>query len=77
MLNNFQWKQDTDVQHAQKLHNHLNEIYKQNNVAEANLQVLQKMSTETFTRSTTQKHSAPVKDQEPFNDNHSKWKQFK
>ena len=40
MLNNLQWEQDTDVQHAQKLHNHLNEAYEQNNVAEANLQVL-------------------------------------
>ena len=35
------------------------------------------MSTEAFTRSTTQKHSAPVKDPEPFNGNCSKWKQFK
>ena len=35
------------------------------------------MSTETSTRSTTQKHSASVKDSELFNDNHSKWKQFK
>lgn len=35
------------------------------------------MSTETFTKSTTQKHSASVKDPEPFNSNHSKWKWFK
>ena len=35
------------------------------------------MSMKAFTRSTTQKHSAPVKDPESFNGNHSKWKQFK
>ena len=35
------------------------------------------MSTEAFTKSTTQKHSASVKNPEPFNDNHLKWKQFK
>ena len=35
------------------------------------------MNTETFTKSTTQKHSASVKDSKPFNDNHSKWKWFK
>ena len=35
------------------------------------------MSTEVFTRSTTQKHSALIKDSELFNDNHLKWKQFK
>ena len=35
------------------------------------------MSVEASTRSTTQKHSASVKDPEPFNGNHSKWKQFK
>ena len=35
------------------------------------------MSMEAFTRLTTQKHSAPVKDPEPFNSNCSKWKQFK
>ena len=35
------------------------------------------MNTEAFIRSTTQKHSALIKDPELFNDNHSKWKQFK
>ena len=35
------------------------------------------MSAEAFTRSTTQKHSASVKDSKLFNDDHSKWKQFK
>ena len=35
------------------------------------------MSVETFTRSTTQKHSALIKDPEPFNGNCSKWKWFK
>ena len=35
------------------------------------------MSTETSFKSTTQKCSASVKDPEPFNDNHSKWKWFK
>ena len=32
---------------------------------------------ETFIKSTTQKHSASVKDLKPFNGNCSKWKQFK
>ena len=40
MLNNLQWEQDIGVQHAQELHDHLNEAHEQNNVAEANLQVL-------------------------------------
>ena len=35
------------------------------------------MSTEAFTRSTTQKHSALIKDPELFNDNYLKWKWFK
>ena len=35
------------------------------------------MSTETFTKLTTQKHSASVKDLKLFNDNYLKWKQFK
>ena len=35
------------------------------------------MSTETFTRLTTQKHSVLIKDSELFNGNHAKWKQFK
>ena len=35
------------------------------------------MSVEAFTRSTTQKHSAPVKDPEPFNGDRSKWRRFK
>ena len=35
------------------------------------------MSTEAFTKSITQKHSASVKNPEPFNSNHLKWKQFK
>ena len=35
------------------------------------------MSTETFIKSTTQKHSALVKNPKLFNDNHAKWKQFK
>ena len=35
------------------------------------------MSVETFTKSITQKHSALIKDPEPFNDNYLKWKQFK
>ena len=35
------------------------------------------MSVETFIKSTTQKCSASVKDPEPFNDDHLKWKQFK
>ena len=35
------------------------------------------MSVETFIRSTTQKHSALVKDSESFNDDCAKWKQFK
>ena len=52
MLNNLQWEQDTDVQHAQKLHNYFNKIYEQNNVAEVNLQILQKMSVKTFIKST-------------------------
>ena len=77
MLNNLQWEQDTGIQHAQELHNCFDETYKQNNVAEANLQVLQKMSTETFIRSTTQKCSALVKDLELFNGDCSKWKWFK
>ena len=77
MLNNLWWKWDTDVQHAQELHNCFDETYEQNNVAEANLQVLQEMSTETFTKSIIQKHSALIKDLKPFNDNCLKWKQFK
>ena len=77
MLNNLQWEWDTDVQHAQELHNHLNEAHEQNNVTKANLWVLQEMSTEASTKSTTQKHSAPVKDPELFNGNYSKWKWFK
>ena len=77
MLNNLQWEQDTDVQHAQELYDHFNETHEQNNIAEANLQVLQKMSIETFTKSTTQKHSALIKDLKPFNGNHLKWKWFK
>ena len=35
------------------------------------------MSAEAFTRSTTQKHSALIKDPELFNDNYAKWKWFK
>ena len=35
------------------------------------------MSVKMFTKSTTQKCSAPVKDSEPFNGNHLKWKWFK
>ena len=37
MLNNLWWKQDTDVQHTQKLYNYFNETHKQNNIAEVNL----------------------------------------
>ena len=77
ILNNLWWKQDTDVQHAQELHNHLNKTYKQNNVTEANLQVLQEMSMEAFIKSTIQKCSVLIKDLKLFNDNHLKWKQFK
>ena len=77
MLNNLWWEQDTDVQHAQELHDCLDEAHEQNNVAEANLWVLQEMSVEASTRSTTQKCSAPVKDPELFNDDCSKWKWFK
>ena len=35
------------------------------------------MNTETFIKSTTQKHSALIKDPESFNDDYAKWKQFK
>ena len=35
------------------------------------------MNVEAFIRLTTQKHSALIKDSEPFNNNHWKWKQFK
>ena len=77
MLNNLQWEQNTEVQHAQELHNCLDEAHEQNNVAEVNLQVFWEMSTEASTRLTTQKCSASVKDPESFNDDHSKWKQFK
>ena len=35
------------------------------------------MNVEAFTKSTTQKHSASIKNPELFNDNHLKWKQFK
>ena len=35
------------------------------------------MSAEAFTKLTTQKYFALIKDLEPFNDNHLKWKQFK
>ena len=35
------------------------------------------MSTETFTKSTTQKHSALIKNPKSFNNNCLKWKQFK
>ena len=77
MLNNFWWKQNIDVQHAQKLHDCLNKTYEQNNVAEANLWVLWEISMEAFTKSTTQKYSALIKNSELFNGNCSKWKQFK
>ena len=77
MLNNFWWEWDTGIQHAQELHDHFDEAHEQNNITEANLQVLQEMSMEAFIRSTTQKHSAPVKDPELFNGDCLKWKQFK
>ena len=35
------------------------------------------MSAETSTRLTIQKHSVSVKNSEPFNGDHSKWKWFK
>ena len=37
MLNNFQWEQNIDIQHAQKLHNCFDETHEQNNIAEVNL----------------------------------------
>ena len=77
MLNNLWWEWDTDVQHAQELHNHFNEAYKQNNVAEANLWVLWEISMKAFTKLTTQKCSASVKDLKLFNGDCSKWKWFK
>ena len=35
------------------------------------------MNVKAFIKSTTQKHSALIKDSELFNGNHLKWKQFK
>ena len=35
------------------------------------------MNVKAFTKSTTQKHSALIKDSELFNDDYLKWKQFK